>query len=410
LDGQPEWLILAQSFPAALRVIAGFSPPTPTEICMQDSLRAALRRGLTISALGLAFAGATLAGALAPAAAADDQALAQAQPSPAPTPEGQLPGTDSSKSGIPAVGVPRPAGSPAPFGHLPIIDIVPIFTQPDAYAKASQIKAYDPIDVGGTVRFPITPNFSLSFDRLVDGLFNVPTEPYIGANGKPVYPSTTRDEKLLYRGDLVLKRFTVEAGFSFRQRDDAGGGNGVSDAPFPYTVSSTEHHYAYLGVTYRTPPVHALLNSSFLFNVNGYAQNVDHNVGALCSAALVAGGKCATAGSVYYIDEDPGLQRYYEMSETAAIFIPFKPGVIVTVSDTAGALNFYENAAGPYRWTSYDVEMITKSFSPTFSLSLRHQQLHQVEQGYPFPFPQGIDTGSYDIFATFHVDFNRIFH
>jgi hypothetical protein len=377
---------------------------------MQDSLRAALRRGMTLGAFGLAFAGAiTVAGALAPAAAADE-VLAQAQPSPSPSPAGQLPGTDSPKSGIPAVGIPNPPGPPPPFGHLPIVDIVTTFTQPAAYAKASQIKDYDPLDVGGTVRFPITRNFSLSFDRLVDGLLNVPTDPYIGANGKYVYPATTRDEKLLYRGDLQLKQFTVEAGFSFRHRDYAGGGNGVSAAPFPYTVSSTEHHYAYLGVTYRTPPVHALLNSSFSFNVNGYAQNVDHNVGALCSAALVTAGKCAAAGTVYYIDEDPGLQRYYEMSESAAIFIPFKPGVIVTVSDTAGALNFYENAGGPYRWTSYDVEMITKSFSPTVSLSLRHQQLHQVVQGYPFPFPQAIDTGSYDIFATFHVDFNRLFH
>jgi hypothetical protein len=266
------------------------------------------------------------------------------------------------------------------------------------------------MDVAGTIRIPITRTVSVSVDRLVDALFNVPTEPYITAAGKTAFPATTRDEKLLYHADAVFGRFTVTGGFSFRQRDDAGGGNGVSDAPFPYTVSSTEHHYGYLGVTYLTSPIRWLANSSFALNVNGYAQPVDHHVGTLCSASLVDTGVCTTAGSVYYVNEDPHQNMYYESSQSVALMIPLHPNLTITVSETIGALNFYENADGPYRWDDYDVEAITKKFSPTFSLTMRHQALHQALQGYPFPYPQAINTGVYDIYADFHFDLNQLVH
>ncbi|MGD1068453.1 MAG: hypothetical protein ABR975_16720 [Vulcanimicrobiaceae bacterium] len=357
---------------------------------MQESLRAAMRH-VTLGGIicSLLFAGTALA-----ASASDDL-----QPQPSPSPNVQ-PQTGSN------AGLPKPV--PATVGHYPIVDIIPIFSQPASYANSSQIKGYDPLDVGGTVRVPITSTVSVSFDRLVDGFFNVPTLPYITAAGKTVYTATTRDEKLVYRADAQFNRFTLEGGFSFRQRDDAGGGNGVTNAPYPYTYSSTEHHYGYVGVTYATSPISWLLGSVFSVNVNGYAQPVDHHVGELCSAALFASGVCSAPTGVWYLNEDPHQNMYYEMSEGGTLLIPLHPNVIVQFTEIIGALNFYENADGPYRYNGYDIEAITKKFTPFFSLTMRHQGLHQSQQGYPFPSPQTINTGVYDIFATFHVDFNKL--
>jgi hypothetical protein len=359
---------------------------------MNTIIRVASRRALTTGLLVITLA-----------AAAAGVASAQSQPSPAPS-------AAPTDGGVPNTGVPKPPVVPAGTGRLPIIDIVPVFTQPETYGRASQIKNYDPIDVGGTVRIPLSTMLSVSFDRNVEGTLNQPVQTFIAANGTVTAPAATRDVILVYRADAQLKQLTVEGGFSFRHREFATGASGVSGAPFPFTVSSTEHHFGYVGLTYATKPISGFLNSWFALNVTGYGQNVDHHVGALCSAALVKSGACGTAGSVYYINEGAGQDRYYESSESLAWLIPFKPGVVVTLKETIGALNFYENAVGPYRWDSYDVEMITKKFNPTFSLSLRHQHLHQALQGYPFPFPQALDVGSIDILADFHLDFNHLGH
>ena len=78
--------------------------------------------------------------------------------------------------------------------------------------------------------------------------------------------------------------------------------------------------------------------------------------------------------------------------------------------ETWGALNFYENALFPYRWNSAITEQITKRFSPNFSLSMNHQDYHQIPQGAPESYPNDIHVGAWNIFADFHLDLNQMFH
>lgn len=407
-------------------------PETPTSHqAGPHSLAALAARGRRCALVALAAA-ALVAGSGA-------GAWAQAAPSPAPSavpPAGAPipPGTNGSSptssgatnptGGQPSVpqpvASPQPAPRPAvpPLGHLPIIDVVVTFTQPAYYSLNQQIRIYQPLDVGGTVRIPITRTFSASFDRIIGGTVNQPLERVL-IGGVPNYPGVTRDAILQYRVNQQLKRFSVEAGLSFRHRiftePNPNGTlpSGVSTAPFPISNSSTEHHYGYLGVSYTTPPIKELLRSSFVFSLTGEGQNVDHHVATLCSAAAARAGACrgVAAGQIFYVDENPSKDRYYETTQGVTWIYPVDPrhGTTFTLNERWGALNFYENTPYPWRWSSALTYQLNKRFSPGFTLSLRHSDFHELPIGAPFPAPNAIHVGSWDVLGTFHLDLNNTF-
>ena len=347
---------------------------------------------------------------------------------------------------------PRPAPKATPFSFLPVIDVVTTFTQPayygsrNAFPAVSPINQYDPLDVGGTVRFPITRKINLYFDRIAEGTVNQPLECVLqgAAPGGPaarICPSDSRDIILQYHGTYTFDRYwTMDVGDSFRHRIWTNGGNGVSTVPYlcnnngqstgaNCTVSSTEHHYGYLGFTYTTKPWKDLWNSVFALTMTADHQNVDHHVGMVCSAALRASLGAAVNqlscpngnGNVGYYDENPATSAYWESTQGITWVLPLDPrhGVTFTTNERWGALNFYENpgifgAFGttvgvPYRWNSALAMVLSKRFSPGFTLALRHQDYHSVPQGTPFVAPNAIHVGSWDVIGTFHIDTNNMF-
>ncbi len=370
-----------------------------------------------------------LCAAIALFAGAAAVASAQASPAPAPSPAGQtMPGPGSNP------GNPNPAGGQnstprmaPPLGHMPIIDFVATFTQPAYYGSNANIKNYDPADLGGTVRFPITRKFSLYFDRLTEGTLNQPLDciRVLALKGERSCPNDSRDVILQYHGTYVFDRnWSLDVGDSFRHREFNSGASGVSNVPFPYTVSSTEHHYGYAGLSYTTRPIAELLHSTFVFSITGDAQNVDHHVAALCSAGnkavdpgLLASCGTATAAQVGYFDENPHQSVYYETTQGVSMIVPVDPkhGTSFLLNERWGALNFYENAAlfggigVPYRWNSALTYQLNKRFSPGFTLSLRHSDYHAIP-GMALPLPNAIHVGSWDVIGTFHVDTNSWFH
>jgi hypothetical protein len=303
---------------------------------------------------------------------------------------------------------PTPSAAPAPkrvtdttrssFSHLPIIDIVPTFTQPAPYDTAAQTKGYDPLDVGGTIKIPITPALSFSFDRNVEGALNQAPERVITGAG-PVYPIDYRDVILTERLDYQLKHFVIEGGLAFRHRLQ---GLGASTGRFPSTVSSTEAHYGYLGVTYTTPQIRALGGSQFILGVTGYEQPVDQHVAVLNPAMNL----------VTYINENPHQNRYFDTQQQVGIVIPVDPkhGFTVSARDLWGAANWYENSPFPWRWDANIVLSATKKFNDSFSLTLRTQDQHYAPQGFPFPTPNVDHVESIDVLADFHVDLNKLVH
>jgi hypothetical protein len=313
----------------------------------------------------------------------------------------------------PAKPAPKPAPTLAPLSHLPIIDFVVTFTQPAYYSLNSQVKGYDPIDLGGTVRIPVTRKFSLLFDRITEGTINQPLECVI-QNGARVCTPDSRDILLQYHGIYTFNRFLlVDAGESFRHRVWNSGNSGVSHVPFPASINSQEHHFAYLGVSYTTKPWKELLNSTFIFSETVDVQNVDHHVGQLCpfKVAPPRSITCGANGTVGYIDENTQQNRYWESTQGVSMIVPIDPkrGASLLLNERWGALNFYENAPFPYRWNSSFVAQINKRFSPGLTLALRHQDLHAIPQGAPFVFPNATHVGSWDVIATFHVDTNTFF-
>jgi hypothetical protein len=276
--------------------------------------------------------------------------------------------------------------------HLPIIDIVPIYTQLAPFTTAAQKKGFDPADVGGTIQIPITRALSFSFDRNVDGLYNQAPENVIGSNPN----SLNRDVALVERLDYQYRQFVFEGGLSFRHRLD---GSGVSGAPYPYTISSNEWHMGYLSATYTTNPIRALLNSRFIVGLTGEEQPVDHHVAVLNR----------TTHLVTYIDEHPNQNRYYESTQLVAIVIPIDPrhGLTIGAKDSWGAGAYWENAPFPYRYTGTVVLSATKKFTNFFSLSVRASNVHAVEQGYPYPVPNATHNEVFDVLADFHLDTNR---
>ena len=377
---------------------------------------------------------------------------AQTAPSPAPSAAppagGTNPGTTPNNPTPPNMGgqsqpqaspvpKPKPVAKPLPpLSHLPIIDFVVTFTQPAYYnsrpslpgpAGVDQLGQYDPIDLGGTVRIPVTRKLNLLFDRITEGTINQPLErSFVGPSPGTVvnFPRDSRDVILQYHATYAFDRFvSMDIGDSFRHRIQSFGGAGggtlfanVSAQPFPYTLSSTEHHFGYLGFSYTTKPVKELLRSTFVFSETLDVQNVDHHVAVLCNtAANKALPSCAgkTATQVGYLDENPNQARYYETTQGISMIVPVDPkhGTSFLLNERWGYLNFYENAAAPYRWNSATTYQLSKRFSPGFTLALRHSDLHASStQSVPFTAPNAIHVGSWDIIGTFHVDTNTFFH
>jgi len=358
-------------------------------------------------------------------------ASAQSSPAPQASPAGQtMPGPGSNP------GNPNPSGGQASapraapaMGHLPVIDIVTTFTQPAYYGSNANIKNYDPVDVGGTVRFPITRKLNLFFDRITEGTLNQPLD-CIQIAGVPerTCPNDSRDVILQYHGTYQFDRhWTLDVGDSFRHREFNSGASGVSAVPYPFSVSSTEHHYGYAGLSYTTSPIAELLHTVFVFSFTGDAQNVDHHVGALCTAGNKATfannglpASCGTmpATAVGFFDENPHQSVYYESTQGVSAIIPIDPkhGTSFLLNERWGALNFYENptllVGGigiPYRWNSALTYQLNKRFSPGFTLSVRHSDYHAIP-GMALPAPNAIHVGSWDVIGTFHVDTNSWFH
>lgn len=313
-------------------------------------------------------------------------AFAQNAPIPAPSPSPAAAAALAPKHHVADV-------TRSPLSHMPIIDVVPIYTRLAPFTTAAQRKGFDPLDVGGTIQIPITRALSFAFDRGVNGLYNQAPENVIGSNPN----SLNRDIVLVERLDYQYKQFVFEGGLSFRHRAD---GSGVSSAPFPYTVSSNEWHMGYLGATYTTTPIRALHNSRFLFGLTGEEQPVDKHVAVLNRATNL----------VTYIDEHPNQNRYYESTESVGVIIPVDPlhGLSVSAKDTWGAGAYWENAPFPYRYTGVVVLSATKKFSNFFALSLRASNVHAVEQGFPYPVPNATHNEVFDVLADFHFDTNRL--
>ncbi len=396
------------------------------------SLTATVRAGFAAAALLLAGTAVAQAQTAAPAdqmsPAPSASPAGSSNPGPSTTPTNTTPNTGGSQQ-VPA----RRTFTP----FAPIIDVVATFTQPAYYGSAANIKGYDPLDVGGTVRIPVTPRWSFVFDRIVEGTVNQPLECILepaapgGVAGR-VCPNDSRDVILQYHTTYALsKQFTVDLGDSFRHRMWNSGASGVSSVPYlcddngtktgpNCTVSSTEHHYGYLGFSYVTKPIHEFFNSSFALAETLDWQNVDHHVAMVCTAAAqgIYGSRltCPNGnGNVGLFDENPAQSVYYETTQGVTWILPLNHGTSFTVNDRWGALNFYENptlipAFGttigePYRWSSALTYQLNKRFSPGFTLSVRHADYHSLaDQGTPFVVPNSIHVGSWDAFATFHID------
>jgi hypothetical protein len=397
----------------------------------------------------------------ATANAALDQVVAQASPKPAPPAGGTATPRTPNNPAPPNGGGSPPAGVRPlpPLSHLPIIDFVATFTQPAYYGNhqngvvsaanpaGGPTNQYDPVDLGGTVRIPITRKLNLLFDRVTEGTLNQPLECVIqaaapGGAAARVCPSDSRDILLQYHATYAFDRFlTLDVGDSFRHRIWTNGGNGVSTVPYlcnnngqstgpNCTVSSTEHHFGYAGLTYTTKPFRNYWNSVFAFSMTADHQNVDHHVGMVCSAALIGTLHQAASqltcpngnGNVGYFDENPAQSAYWESTQGVSWILPVDPrhGVTFLANERWGALNFYENpgifgnfgttTGEPYRWNSALTLQLSKRFSPGFTLAMRHSDFHSVPQGTPFVAPNAIHVGSWDLIGTFHVDTNTFFH
>jgi hypothetical protein len=369
---------------------------------------AALMCGTSVAAFAQTVPAAPITVPVAADAAAESATPTVAQPQTAtPATVAQAPAKP------PAKPAPKPAPTLAPLSHLPIIDFVVTYTQPAYYGSNANLKGYDPIDLGGTVRIPVTRRFSLLFDRITGGTINQPLECVI-QGGVRTCPNNSRDIILQYHGIYIFNRFlSVDAGESFRHRVWNSGASGVSHVPFPASINSQEHHFAYLGVSYTTKPWKELLNSTFIFSETVDVQNVDHHVGQMCpfKVAPPRSITCGANGTVGYIDENTQQNRYWESTQGVSMIVPIdaKRGASLLLNERWGALNFYENAPFPYRWNSAFLVQINKRFSPGLTVSLRHNDLHAIPQGAPFLFPNATHVGSWDAIATFHVDTNTFF-
>jgi hypothetical protein len=339
----------------------------------------------------------------------DDLAVQAASSSPAPSPSPII------------QTLPGPQGEVAPrratMGHYPSIDLSAVYTTALDYSLDTQIQGTQAIDYNATIKEPITKDFSVTFDRVIGGTLDVPlARVAIAIPGKPsalVYPGVSRDIVLFYHGTYVYKKYwTLDVGDAFRHREFNSGGNGVSAAPFPASVSSTEAHWAYAGLSYATHPIKELGGTYFTLTEQVQESNVDHNVGVLCTAANAAAGTfgCKAAGTAGVQDENPNQNKYYTTQQTVGVTVPLGHGSAIAFQDGWGALSWYENAPFPYRYSGIEQLVLSKRFSPVFTSAIRVRQYYQLPQGAPFPAPNVIHLGSFDLVGTFHIDTNSFIH
>jgi len=357
---------------------------------------------------------------------------------------------------------------------------------PNTANSLSSLNDYQQFDVGGLIRLPVFRWVQLGFDRQVGGTID---QTAVGNGANTVTNSATtgsnvatackcnasligsgnsRDITLLYHAifKLPVKGVALDVGDAFRHRVFADDGNGVSGAPLyltptastsptaafvaPYgTYASTEAHYAFAALTYTTPPIRELHGLTLAFTEQGSAQNVDHHVGDnfICTTpGIVANVNsypyatnnnpelvCPGVGKEAYIDENPSRNRYYTSTETVTANLPLdrsKNGSNFIVTETTGALNWYENYPIPFKWASQTTATLSKRFNPIFSVAIRYRQ--QVEDdngsfyipngtistggerevsviGTPYGYPSTQRVGSIDVIGTFHIDTNTLF-
>jgi hypothetical protein len=371
--------------------------------------------------LALATAGFVLSGLSAAAVAtADPTTDTTAAAATAPATQATAPPAGPS-TGSPGGGAKTgTAANTLPFGHLPIIDIVPTFTQPYPVGTQAVFQnplvnsgtGYQPIDIGGSFKLPILPWLSADIDRNIDGTLNVPNARVTTAANKEgqekyTIPAFARDVVLVYRLDQNFKRFQIEEGLYFRHR--AVGGANTSATPYLPTISSTEAHYGYIGFTYSTPGVPGLLHSFLTANINFDRQAVDHHIGCGPAKTVVSGNYTFDCfGGTY--DPNPGKSQYYETDQYVQLTVPIDPkgGVAFVVQDRWGALNFYENAAFPYRWATSQSYVFSKRFNKILTISVRDKTQTSVIQGAPYVGPNAQHNGSLDVLADFKVDTNHL--
>jgi hypothetical protein len=393
-------------------------------------------------------------------------------PVPRTAPFSRLPVIDITPDLTEPVYIPNGEGLP---GQQSIKETAPtLHYVPNTANSAGALYQYQQFDVGGLVRLPVFRWMSLGYDRQIGGTID---QPAVGNGGQTVKntpagpvlvpPATVanqygsgnaRDITQLYHVIFTVgKGLALDVGDAFRHRAYADDGSGVSGTPLyltkgafdvPYgTVASVEAHYAFATLTYVTPPIRQLHGLTLAFSEQGSAQNVDHHVGdaLICTAVntpiinsypyatnnnpeLV----CPGVGKEAYIDENPSKNRYYTSTETVTANLPLdrhRNGSNFIVTETTGALNWYENYPIPFKWASQTTATLSKRFNSVFSVAIRYRQ--QVEDingeffiptgsavdhnavsiiGTPYAYPSQQRVGSIDVIGTFHVDAGTLFH
>ena len=333
-------------------------------------------------------------------------------------------------------GSPAPQQHPQSIGHYPILDIVPSYDN-IAPPGATAHGPYQNWDVGGTLTIPLARGLSASFDRNINGTLNTAAAPVLEAGGGViggpgvVFPAGTAVNPGLSRDIVDQERLdytflgghvTAELAEYFRHRAmaDPVGTSGVSGAPYPYTISSTEAHTGNFGLTFQTGGIAELHGLNIVANITAERQNVDHHVAfhcgsgatlALDNASLPATDQCPAAGAYIYIDENPNQNQYYTTTQSVALVYPVnKYGTTFLLKETWGALNWYENQPGPWFWNSFTQYQLTQKLGPQWTIGGYITNLHQRIQGYPYETPNAVEVGAAQLFLDYHVDFNQIFH
>ena len=193
----------------------------------------------------------------------------------------------------------------------------------------------------------------------------------------------------------------------FRHR--IAGGSNSSNNPLLPTISSTEAHYGYAGLTYVTGGVPWLLNSFLTLNINADTQSIDHHVACLLTTFEGVEANCPKGNTTGVVDENPLQSRVWETDQYFQVTVPFKHGVTLLAQDRWGALNFYENAPYPYRWTTSQTYLLTKRFNRVFALSLRARDQWSI-QGITSTYakPNSQHNGTIDVLADFKIDTNNL--
>ena len=272
---------------------------------------------------------------------------------------------------------------------LPVLDIVPessFTTTEDDFNTAggprNPAATNGDIELTGTATEPITRAFSLSYDRLALGTFDsalaaVPIGPI------NLYPGGSRDVVQNYRADYRLGRINIEGGLASRHRRCCPAG-------------SFEWHKGFLGVSYATPPIPALLHSFFVLDIRG---NTDRHVSSPQVLAALPPGLSERNGA---------NARDYTTQQAVTIVVPVQPRSGVRFAGTFlwGALDYPVDYPFPIY---YDVFILagTKQVSENFGVTVNLTNVKQRLQGYPFPPPGFIATSALNVLADFHIDFNK---